>query len=200
MKYLRMFGLMAVAASIAVLAMAGTASAETTGCTATEDPCSPENSLAVGTVLSGELEPGTQAVLTSAGGLVEITCGKLSGSGEITRATTPEGKFTSYEYGECSTTVEVLKTPTITIHADAEHNVQITTSGAEVRVKAGGLTCTFGGEVKEGVTGTAGTKPTIDITANVPLKSGFFCPSTAVDHAKLVITSPTTPLYAASGV
>jgi hypothetical protein len=204
MKYLKILGLAAVAAA-ALMAFvgAGTASAETTACKATEDPCAAGNAYGVGTkvVAHNELEP---AVLTAAGGFVEIVCQKSTIDGEITRATTPTGGPTAaggagLTFEECNNTVEVLEDPRLTIHHDGEHNGLIKVESFKVRVKASGLTCTFGGEVNSGITLTGGTSPTVDATATINLKEGFFCPSTAVWHAKYALTEP-KPLYITTGV
>jgi hypothetical protein len=219
MKYLKILGLAAVAAA-ALMAFvgAGTASAETTACKVTEAPCKEENRYKNGTkvVAHLEIEP---AKLTAAGGLVEITCSKSTIDLEVTRETTPTLAPTAKKEGEpepppgltfeeCNNTVEVLEAPRLVIHHDEKtteggivdkHNGEITVESFKVRVNASGLICTFGGEIKEGLTLTGGSTPTVDATATIPLKEGFFCPSTAVWHAKYEVTEP-KPLYITTGV
>jgi hypothetical protein len=198
MKYLKILGLAAMAAAaLMAFAGAGTASAETTACEVTEEPCT-THGWGVGTqyVSHLEFEP---LVMTAGGGLVEINCQKSTTKGEFIAATTPVVQLSEFTLEECNNTAEVLNPGKLVFHHDTEHNGTVTTKEFKIRFKASGLTCTFGGEIKEGVTLTAGSEPTIDKTATVPLKEGFFCPSSAVWHAKYKITEP-KPLYITTGV
>jgi hypothetical protein len=196
MKYLKMLGLAAVAAA-ALMAFvgAGTASAETTAC----ETSAGAGCYGVNTAVNSSLTTGTEAVLTAAGGLIEINCTKSEVNGKIETATTPSGNLSKLSFESCNNTVEVLKFGSLTIHHDASGNGALTASGFQVRVKASGLTCTFGGTVKEGLTLTAGNPATVTATANIPLESGFFCPSTAVWHANYTVSAP-KPLAVFTGV
>jgi hypothetical protein len=211
MKYLKILGLAAVAAA-ALMAFvgAGTASAETTACELTEEPCT-THGWGVGTevVAHNEVEPPR---LTAAGGLVEVICQKSTIEGSVTAATTPVVALSKLTFEECNNTVEVLKPGELVLHHDEnkatgenKHNGNITVRNFRVRIKASGLTCTFGGEIKEGITLTSGgaageeTKPTVDATAEIKLEEGFFCPSTGIWHAKYLVTKP-KPLYITTGL
>jgi cytoskeletal protein CcmA (bactofilin family) len=151
-----------------------------------------------GTELQAELSSGSSAVLTAAAGLVEISCTKSTLAGNSETTETPHGALSSLTFSGCNNTVEVLKAGTLEVHWDAAHNGLVTARGFKVRVKASGLTCTFGGEIKEGLTLSGGSPATVTATANVPLEEGFFCPSTAVWHAQYKISQP-APLYVIAG-
>jgi hypothetical protein len=198
MKRLKRFGGAVSAAVVIALVMSGAAAAETTLCKSAETPCVAENSYGLGTEFSAALEEG-QSVWTAGGGLIEITCNQTTFAGKVETATTPSMALSSLSFQECNNTIETLKPGNLTIHHDSEGNGTLTFSGFQIRIKASGLTCTWGGTVKEGVTLTGGSPATIDTTATVPLESGFFCPSSAVWHAKWKVTKP-NPLFVSTGV
>jgi hypothetical protein len=204
MKYLKMLGLAAVAAA-AVMAFvgAGTASAESTLCKVTVDPCPEASRYGAGTVIKAQLEAGTHATLHA--GFAEITCKKSTVEGKIETATTPSGKITSLTFTECGTAVvKVLKTGTLTAHHTSAHNGNLTVSGVEVTIEQNGVHCIYGGNITTGLALTASssstTPATMNSTAKIPLLSGgFFCANPANWTAKYEVTTP-IPLYVTTGV
>ena len=189
MRYLKVLGLAAVAAA-ALMAFvgAGTASAETTACKVTEEPCSVGNQV---TSIVAHLAPGTTAVLTPSGFFAsDVTCTESTMSGEVKTATTPKGPG-SLSFVGCSDPVKVINSPEIIAHHDGGHNGTLTAKSFEVEVEQSGLTCIFGTEANEGITLTgSSTTPIVDATATIPSTSGFPCPSSSVWHAKYHVTSP----------
>lgn len=205
MKYLKMLGLAAVAAA-ALMAFvgAGTASATTTLCKATESACSSTNMYPVNTEIKAKLVAGGKAVLTNSGELPTVECSKSEVEGKTETTTTPEGNISKLTFEECNQTVEVLEKGKLQVHYDAEDNGTLTATGVRVRVKAlfGSLSCDFGGTVSSGLTVTGGTAPKMDATAVIPMiqETGFIeCPETATWHAEYEVTTP-KPLYISNGV
>jgi hypothetical protein len=196
MKKPKMLGLATAAvAAFMVIAGAATASAETTLCENT----SGGGCVIANTAIKSALSAGNEAVLTAAGGLIEIKCSKSEVNGNVETTTTPSGEISKLSFESCTSTVEVLKNGSLTIHHDTGGNGTLTAAGFQVRVKASGLTCTFGGEVKTGLTATAGNPATVTATASIPLESGFFCPGSAIWHANYTISTP-KPLAVFTGV
>ena len=206
MKYLKILGLAAVAAT-ALMAFvgAGTASAETTLCTATETPCS-TNHPPLGTTLSAEGIAGegvTKPTLTAPFG--NITCSSTI-SGPISTTTTPEGSVTvaNLSWTGCvGGTAETKTGGTIKIHHDAEHNGVVTLAGFVVKVTQAGIPCWYesktaaGGPLEGTFTGgTVGGTAIIHLTAepvvisNATHPSSGFCPTKAPWHATYKVTAP----------
>lgn len=204
MRYLKMLSLSAVVAAI-LMALAGPASAETTVCKVTEEPCSAGNSYPVGTeieAVSIEGEGVSKPTLTSPFG--NISCNiTMKGKNETT--TTPSGKAFSLTFTSCvGGTAEMVTLGSLVVHHDAEHNGRLSTQGTVVKVVQAGVTCYYSAEIES--TGTGGETRIIHTTANpkrimtAPHSSSFFCPESAPFHATYKVTKPSTPGYVTTGV
>lgn len=206
MKYLKILGL-AVIAAAAVMAFvgAGTASAETTLCKVTSDPCPAGQGYGVGTVTKGQLVAGTKAELT---GGFNIRCEESTIEGSVETATTPTGNVAAanLKWGKCNGTVKTVTPGTIGVHHDGEHNGTLTVKDFVVTVELLGVHCYFRPEANAHGTLTAGDPALIHFT-ELPVElidneihnsDGFGCPSTAKWDATYEVTSP-TPLYVTTG-
>lgn len=201
MKFLNLTGSIFAAIALVTVVGVSTASAESTLCKVTEDPCATGNMYPVGTEVHAVLETGTHLTITPLGGLFEITCKNSTIKGVTQTTTTPGIELETFSIGGCDAEEAVTLDPgQLQVHWDTEHNGNVTTSGFSLRVKTGGLSCTFGSEAKAGVTLKGGNPATLEVTKTMPkLAGGFLCPATAILHAKYNVTTP-TPLYVASGL
>jgi hypothetical protein len=204
MKYLKMLGLAAVAAS-ALMAFvgAGTAMAENgVVCSTNTNPCN--SKWAVGTVLDWTLKPGTSARLTDTAGNTLDTCTFSTVKGRLSE--NPNGSGTATGVNEaihwtgCTVTTDTDKLGKLkikgipgtingTLYADDEIMVTISIFGT---------TCGYGLE-SGGHIGTVfgGEAPTFTASAVAKrLFGNFLCPETTRWNAEYVMTEPVkTPLY-----
>ena len=183
MKYVKMLGLLGVAAAT-LMAFAGPASATTvTGVNNVP--------LVVGDTIHAEAE----GHVTLHPPIGDITCAKSTVHGTIGNAgsstTTVSGAISTLTFGECNAEVVVLNSGSLEIHtrsAITDESGTLTSKGARVTVTFNGFHCIFetaatGTDIGT-LTGAANTKstPTLDIEATIPRvggTSGFFCGSTA---------------------
>jgi hypothetical protein len=203
MKYLKMFGLAAMAAT-ALMAFvgAGTASA-TVLC---------KNNL--NTEKCSEPYPaGTKIEATSIGtakldtSFKTIECNKVSGSGKLLQAgsstTTPVGGEGTVTFSECNCEVKVLKTGTGEIHHIAgTDNGTLTSTGAEATVSCstifGTVHCIYASNNTDAGTLTGGNPAKEKVTMEVPrLPTSGLCSEQATVTAEYEVTSP-KPLYVAA--
>jgi hypothetical protein len=220
MKYLKKTGMLVlVAAAFMALAGAGSAAAESTLCSATENPCSAGNGLGVGSEFKATLNPGTQFLKTAGGGIMETSCNQTELAGKVEAATTPQVGLTTVKFAECTASeIKVLKSGALIFHQDSEHNANVTWKGFEIGIGTynggeggGGPTggsggaeatanCVYGGEATAGITLTGGSPASVDMTITVPKISGnfFTCPSTQTWHGSFEVASP-KPVYASLG-
>lgn len=180
MKYLKMFGLAALAAALMAFFAVGTASAAT---------LEGEGSVMKnGDTISAE---SSHVVLHPPFG--SITCAKSTVSGEITDAHHVTGKITTLSFSSCNATVTVLKPGTLTIGSGG----LLTGSGQEVTVNYIGTHCIFSTNGTELGTVTnsssTGGHAVLDIKATIPRtagSSGAFCGSTAQWTGSYTVTKP----------
>jgi hypothetical protein len=189
MKHVKMLGL-AVVAAMALMAFAGSASA-----TVLTSPA--------GTQYKGEInasaEPGTSLLLKA--GFANITCTQSTVAGTPTNfggaAATVSGPLSTLTFSSCNATVTVLKKGTLEIHAiGTGPNGTLTSSGAEVTVATGGVSCTYG-TTNTDIGTLTGSKnlgvktATMDISANLTKTAGgFLCASPAAWEGAYVVTKP----------
>jgi hypothetical protein len=213
MKYLRIFGLAAVAAAATMAFLgAGTASAATTLCTVTETECKGAGNMwgpgQAGmekiVAVSQEGTDVTRPTLTAPFG--NISCNsELEGPIEMTGGgsgieTTPTGIATKLTWTECAGgTAETHQKGRIIIHWDSEHNGTVTFENFFVKVTQAGIPCYYSSNGVEG-TLTGGNPAIIHITAepkvfddNDKTNSSAFCPEKAPWHATYKITNG--PVY-----
>ena len=196
MKYLKILTVAAIAAS-ALMAFAGSASATTL--------TSGGNTVAKGTVLHSVLKEG-EAILQST--LIgEVKCKESTVSGatgnEGSATETVSGEISTLDFGNCNSTVKVLKAGSLEIHTEytkeengeekqkttADGNGTLTSSGAEVTVEILGLHCIFTTSNTDigTVTGTTVGSATFQ-AKSAPIsrtggRSGAFCGTSALWNA-----------------
>jgi hypothetical protein len=203
MKYLKILGLAAVtAAALMASGGAGTASAETTLCKTTTEPCT--EGYGVGTVIKGT---SVNSKWTTA--FITDSCKKSTFEGKTETATTPKGKLTSFTWSECSFPTAAATLGELQVHHDplpesGKHNGNVTLLGTVVKIEAFGMICHYFGEVKEGLTLKAGASPVLVANARVTLvntashTSGGFCSPEGAWTAEYPITP--SPTYVTTGV
>jgi hypothetical protein len=200
MKYLKMLGLAAVAATaLMVFFGAGSASANTVICKTTATPCPTGWDLGVGETVDASLE-GT-AILETTMGAVLDTCSAGTVHGTVSTTTTPTVSVpsTGLTWSSCTRTTDTLGPDgggSIQFHAngDATHTGTVTVRGFFVRVDTVAFgTCIFGfgEEYVPLATATSGEQPTIHINTLVPKILGA-CPAQVRWTASYKVTTPTT--------
>jgi hypothetical protein len=190
MKYVKMLGLLAVAAA-ALMAFAGTASA-----TVLTSPA--------GTVYTGEIKAETEnghAILHNAFTTVEcnsFVTGKVEKHGA---GVTAGGNISTLSFPTCTGDTVTVTTPgSLEIHTGANGHGTLTSSGAAVSVfnHAFGGTCIY--TTNNTQIGTVTPAPsntghaTLDISATIPRSGGslgIFCGSTGSWTGNYKVTSPT---------
>lgn len=199
MKYLKMLGLAAVAATALMAFGAGTASA-TTLCKTNETPCTTEWKYHNGTTISASLE-GT-ATLNA--GFVTVTCTEGTVNGEITNegsaTTTVSGPVNSVTFGSCNCElVQVNAGGTLELHhIEGTMNGTLTSKAATSTVRCSGVTCHYttaaSGTDMGTLTGSLATSgtATMDIRTSLTKEEGssFLCASGAEWVANYKVTSP----------
>jgi hypothetical protein len=194
MRTFKMLGLAAVAA-LSLVAFIGTSAASaanTTLCNTASNPCPAANQYASGTTLNAALQTGTNAVLTTSGGLFNptVTC-TASTVRVVTSAQTGNplpGSVTALTFTGCTSanptgtcTVTVNNLPyTGNINYTAPGNGSMTVNSPNVTVACSGLpTCSYTAASATG-TVTGGNPATVAFTS-VPLSvaGGFGCPTGA---------------------
>jgi hypothetical protein len=204
MRYLKVLGLVAVAAALMGIAGAGTASA-TVACKVTETPCAASNEWELGTFGLASLKAGTSAVMKTTGGEVVITCngghvsGTLQNKGGPTETMHQAGSSSNIVYEGCTKTMDTIKGGEVELHHIAgTDNATVTIKGFETTVLTVGVTCiyTYGAGIDAGVI-TGGTKPSMDVSAVLPKTSGssFLCPATVTGQFEGTLTEPVGPAY-----
>jgi hypothetical protein len=204
MKYLKMLGLAAVAAT-ALMAFVGVGSAmaeKGVACSTTTNPCT--SRWAVGTKLDWTLKSGTSARLTDTAGNTLDTCTISTVRGQITENTNATGTATGVNevihWTGCTVTTDTITLGKLSIKGiTGTHNgTLIADAEIGVTISIFGTTCTYGLE-KGGLIGTVtgGTAPTFKAEAVAKrLVGNFLCPETTRWNAEYVMTEPVnTPLY-----
>jgi hypothetical protein len=218
MKYLKMLGLAAVAAT-ALMAFGASSASATELCkenVTTPTTCPAASKYGVGTQIHAVLKAGTTATLTSS--LVDVHCTGSTVQGEVTGAgghnVHVKGKIKQLSFTGCKTTdgtnctvttVGVngtTQTPDATVsHSTSEHGNGTMTITPEAGDPNPGATvvcgffinCTFTrSHIALGVTG--GNPATVTATEEELLRSGGFCPEEAFWDASYEITNP-KPLF-----
>lgn len=194
MKYVKMLGLLAVAAA-ALMAFTGTASATTA--------TSPK-----GTVYTGTYRAEAEGE-TTLHGPATITCNKSTVEGKVEQhgsGVTTTGKVSSLTFTECGANhVTVLKTGTLEAHATVSGDNAdgtLTSSGGELslQITSLGITCVYSTANTDIGTGTltssttTGGNATIDVaSAAIPRTGGsIFCGSSGIWTGSYKVTTPST--------
>jgi len=103
MKYLKVFGLAAVAAVVAMAFIGASSASATALCSVNEAKCPTEAQLGAGTVIEAHLKTGTKAVLETS--LATVECSKSVTKGKTTTgaAETVKGVIEELSFEECQT-------------------------------------------------------------------------------------------------
>jgi hypothetical protein len=193
MKYVKMLGLLAIAAA-ALMAFAGSASATTL--------TSP-----TGTTYTGKITAESHnGPTTLHGSFVSVSCQKSHVEGQVEKhgpGVTVSGKIATLSFAECSDEVTVLKPGSLEIHAvNCNSKTKyctgtLTSTGAEIKIHTSVGECIFttSGTHLGTVTGTdhTGHHATLDIdSAAIPRTGGsFFCGASGEWTGSYTVTTPT---------
>ncbi len=186
MKYIKILGLMAVAAA-AFMAMAGSASATIIESTSGQ--------LGAKSIIEST---GTNAVLKA--GFATVECAHSEVDGEVTNAggvgKAVEGKVNNLKFSSCNMTVTTLKSGTLAIHHTSGKNGTLTSTGAEVKVDNHSTSCVYGTNGTDIGTVTGGEPATLNASASLTkISGGFLCASTATWTASYTVTVPNNGLF-----
>jgi hypothetical protein len=183
MKYVKMLGLLAVAAA-ALMAFAGSASATSITSSAGNTPTIEASA---GTT---ELHAGdSKSFLT-------VVCHTSNVKGTVTSlhtATPQSGPISTLDFGGCTQTVTVLQNGSLSVTGTSTTgNGTLTSSGAEIRIHtSAGPVCTFKTNNTHIGTLTKGTHGVLDIQSALIPASGFLCPSNGVWTGSYTVNQPT---------
>lgn len=192
-------GALALLATLAAVQV-GSASA-TALCAAEESPCDPLEAYPSGTALKGS---ATNAELKSS--LFDIKCSESTIAGETTagEGTPLPGKVTELHFSNCA--AESTPCSITTIHTPYAANTELTSGfNGETKLESSGsgtpgasatcsgITCTYVG--KPGLTLTAGSSPTLAVSAaKLEREGGLLCPTSATWTATYTLSEP-APLF-----
>jgi len=204
MKYLKMLGLAAVAATALMAFGAGSASA-TELCKVKESPCSAANMYDPPQVIHATLKAGTEAVLTA--GFATVKCSKSTveieqtSTGGTNETVTGNIKALTFPEEACNCKVTITALGSGEIHTDsaaADGNGTLTGTNTRATINCAGISCNFGTEGTDiGTLHGSATDPVL--TANASLKyfagdaSNFTCTvgsGTGTWKAEYTVTSP----------
>ena len=210
MRYLKIFGLAAIVATVlAAFTGAGSASASVF-CSTTADPCPAAQKWPAGTGLDWTIPSGKSVQLVTTTGEELDTCStqtkkwKITNAGSTTETVTGEEEETTW--GSCTFPTKILTLPKWEVHKiAATSNGTVTAEGTtEITINTiffgsciyGATSGTSVGDITEG-------KPAVLHTSAVSEKfsgSNLACPSTAKLTATLTLTEPaSTTLSVSSG-
>lgn len=203
MKYLKMLGLVAVAA-MALTALLGTGSASATVlCKTYVTPCPTGWDYGAGTEIHATTAAGTTVEVRTTSGTVLKTCksstikGKTTNTGSATE--TVLGNIEEMTFTECTRSVAVLALGTFEIHYVGPKTKGVLTSkGAKITTNTIFGSCTYGtgsGTQLGVLESDEVTEAELNLEAVLTKEEGSgLCPADAVWLAKYKITSP-KPLY-----
>lgn len=189
MKYLKILGLVAIAAAaLMAFASAGTASATELTCTNAEHI---EVMCSVGTVIHAVNEG--RIIWHPPFGAIECSESTIEGSTTNTGGGTETIKvsISTISWGSCNATITVLRKGSLEIHTKGTSATEgtVTSTGTEVTTEFIGTHCIYNTNGTDIGTLTGSTAPTIngrtatiDLEATIPRtggRSGAFCGSTA---------------------
>ncbi|MFN8216736.1 MAG: hypothetical protein U0R71_09080 [Solirubrobacterales bacterium] len=190
MRHLKILGL-AVIAAAALTAFVGASSASATVlCNTSTNPCG--SKLAGESTIKAELSEG-KAVLTAGLGKVECSVSEIEGkTGAAAGSNT--GALSKLSLSSCNAAFETKKAGSLTVNYTSGANGQVVAEGFEVFYNLGGIECTYGGTVSEGITATGGS-PMIVKAVNAPipkLKGGILCGNPMKLNAIYKVTTPSS--------
>lgn len=196
MRYLKMFGLAAIAAT-ALMAIAGAGSASATVlCSTTADPCPPGQDWPVGITLDWSIPAGGSVLQTDTAGNVLNTCKESTAKWTMTKTGSSVETVTGVDeettFGQCTFPTKTIKLANTEIHKIANTSNGLVTADGVTEITIN--TAIFGSCVyavpNGGVLGeiTEGKPPLFHVKAVTQKISGL-CPSTDIWTATYVLTS-----------
>ncbi|HEX5988906.1 MAG TPA: hypothetical protein VFY75_01665 [Solirubrobacterales bacterium] len=190
MKYVKMLGLLAVAAA-ALMAFAGTASA-----TYLTSPA--------GTTYTGTIHAKSEGTTTLHGEAFAVSCAASTVSGSVefhsTGTGTAGGKITTLDFSECTFPVTVIANGSLEVHtktASADGNGTLTSNGAKITIHGPfGINCLY--ETNNTDIGTltgsknTGKTATLDIDSSLIPRTGdsAFCGAAGEWTGSYEVTTP----------
>jgi hypothetical protein len=186
MKYLKMLGLVAIAAAaLMAIAGAGTASA-TVLCRTTSTPCAAGQKWETNTQVHFTLKPGTTSEWKTTGGSLENTCtegtikGSISSAGSETSTVKISVSKSEWTWGGCTQAQNTLAGGELEVHAIAgSDNGEVRATGFNFTTTIAGVSCNynFPESTKLGTLTSSGSGgATIDInTVLTKSGGGFLC-------------------------
>jgi len=205
MKYLKILGLVALAAA-ALAALVGASASATVLCKAEENPCSEANEYPKGTSADGSLGESSAIFTDTSGKTVLVTCTGGTVKGELefpgSKTETPRGKGTAenVKWTGCSTTMHTIAGGEVEIHHIAgTHDGTVVLKSFKTTLNVLGVSCVYGyGAGTDIGVLRGGPKPTLEINAvlNEEEPKKFLCPDTAKGQATGILTEPAElPVY-----
>jgi hypothetical protein len=185
MKYVKMLGLLAVAAA-ALMAFAGTASATTI--------TSPS-----GTAYTGEIK-ATAGATELHGSFITVKCNTSAVTGSKVEThgagVTAKGPVTTLTFSECNFPVKVVKAGSLEVHATSGGNGTLTSNGAEITIETSIANCIFTTKETDVGTLTGGTTAKLDInSASIPRTGhSVFCGGSGTWTGSYTVNTPDTLL------
>jgi hypothetical protein len=185
MKYVKMLGLLAVAAA-ALMAFAGTASATTV--------TSPTGTTYTSTI---KASAGTTELH---GSFITVSCKKSTVEGSVEShgaATTAGGAISSLTFSECNFPVKVLKAGSLEVHGiSGTENGTLTSKNAEITIETSIANCIFTTKAEGTDVGTltGGSPAKLDInSASIPRTGhSVFCGGSGTWTGGYEVTTPTS--------
>jgi len=189
MKYLKVLGVAAFAATALMAFGAGTASATTLFTDEAKTIAYPS-----GTTIHATLVPGTSAKLTNTAGETIATCPKSTvhiTTSALSGNPLP-GVLDKLTWEECSQTTHTVANGSLDVAFTSGTSGTVTGTANQVTIGIFGVSCTYGtGEGTKLGTMTGGAEPKMAINAVVnKTAGGFLCPSTGIWEAEYVVTTP----------
>ncbi|MGN6815926.1 MAG: hypothetical protein ACTHK3_07560 [Solirubrobacterales bacterium] len=194
MTYLKLAGLAAATALLLTMSLSGTASG-TILCETSGNPCANEGYYDVGTMIESTLKSGTKSVLKM--GVNTAECSESTLGVEETNhgggTTEVVGSVSTLTFGSCSCTMTVLKKGIVAVAwTSGTNNGNVSGEGTEVHTVCGGITCNYGGLVKEHFTLEGGASAVWKAAEAVLIKQegSFLCSTTAKWSAEYAVSKP----------
>jgi hypothetical protein len=187
MKYVKMLGLLAVAAA-ALMAFAGTASATVV--------TSPAGTAYTGTIKATSTNTALHGPFTTVACEHSVVEGKVEKQGAD--PITASGKISYLDFTNCNYPVKVLKYGSLEVHTDPSGvagDGTLTSTGAEVTIETSIANCLFTTESTDigTVDGSNTGHAVFNISASIPRTGhSFFCGSSGTWTGNYTVISPST--------
>ena len=180
MKYVKMLGLLAVAAA-ALMAFAGTASATTL--------------TSSGSTYTSSIVAESEGKTSLDGTFTTVTCEESVVKGSVENhgsGVTAGGNISSLTFSKCNFPVSVKKAGSLEVHATSGGNGTLTSSGAEITIETSIANCIFTTSSTDIGTLTGGTPATLDIASSAIPRTGHsvFCGGSGTWTGSYKVTTP----------